>query len=271
MAAEQPRLESRSDIEAQIVAMRAHGRHIAPVRWQDAPAWLKLAVPEPPAWRYQIQGIVARLLGLSALQPVRPRGGAAGIGNEAARLDALAAAGVHVPQVLAHGGDWLLISEIGYTTLESLIRHASGEARLAHWRAGAAYIHGVHAAGQYLGQPFARNLVWSPEGGLGAIDFEDDPLTVMSLDEAQMRDWMPYFFSTAVYFEADLPMLCAEIEAVLTNEARAVRDGVARLMRRTAWVAVARRLPRALRRRDVVKTACYGELGRHCRRHAARV
>ena len=95
MPAEQPRLESRSDIEAEVAVMRTHGWHIAPVRWQGVPAWLKLAVPEPPAWRYQIQGAVARLLGVAALQPVRPHGGAAGIGNEAARLDALAAAGVH--------------------------------------------------------------------------------------------------------------------------------------------------------------------------------
>lgn len=270
MAAEQPRLESRSEIEAEIAAMRGNGRHIAPVRWQGVPAWLKLAVAEPPAWRYQIQGAVARLLGLSALQPVRPRGGAAGIGNEAARLDALGAAGVRVPQVLARGADWLLMSGIGHTTLESLIRHASGEARLTHWRAGAAYIHGVHAAGQYLGQPFARNLVWSPDGGLGAIDFEDDPLAVMCRDEAQMRDWIPYFFSTAVYFETDLATLCTEIDAALANETPRVRAGVARLMRRTAWVAIARRLPRGLRRRDVVKTACYGELARHCQEHATR-
>lgn len=270
MAAERPQLESRADIEAQVEALRQHRRHIAPVRWRGGPAWLKLSVPEPPAWRYQIQGAVARVLGVAALQPVRPLGGAAGIRNEAARLDALAAAGVQVPQVIVRAEHWLLLSELGHTTLQSLIRNAGEEARLAHWRAGATYIRGVHAAGQYLGQPFARNLVWSPEGGLGAIDFEDDPLTAMSLVEAQMRDWMPYFFSTAVYFEADLPGLCAAIRTALADEAPAVREGVARLMQRTAWVAVARRLPRALRRRDVVKTACYGELARLCRRASTR-
>ncbi|KVW96779.1 hypothetical protein [Thiobacillus denitrificans] len=38
-------------------------------------------------------------------------------------------------------------------------------------------------------QAFARNLVWSPEHGLGAIDFEDDPISAMPLAQAQIRDW----------------------------------------------------------------------------------
>lgn len=270
MAAERPQLESRADIDAQVTALRQRGRHIQPVRWQGRPAWLKLSVPEPPAWRYQLQGAVARLLRLSALQPVRPLGGAAGVRNEAARLDALAAAGVHVPQVLARAEHWLLMSELGHTTLESLIRTADGDARLARWREGAAYIRSVHAAGQYLSQPFARNLVWSHEGGLGAIDFEDDPLSVMPLADAQMRDWMPYFFSTAVYFSADLPQLCAEIHGTLAHEGAAVREGVTTLLRRTAWVSIARWLPAFMQRRDVVKTRCYGELARLCSQGAAR-
>lgn len=264
MAVPRPELETPAELAAHVAGLRQGGQHIAPVLWQGRPAWLKLSVPQPPAWRYQLQGGAARLLGLTALQPVRPQGGAAGIRNEATRLAALAAAGLHVPQVLAGADHWLLLSDLGRTTLEFLLRHADDEARLAWWREGAGYIHRVHAAGQYLGQPFARNLVWSPDGGLGAIDFEDDPGRAMPLSLAQVRDWMPYLFSTAVRFADRLPRLSAEVAEVLAREDRAVREGVVTLLRRTAWVRIARGLPRGMQRRDVVNTRCYGELARLC-------
>lgn len=264
MATEHPQLGSRADIDAQVAALRQSGRHILPVLWQGQPAWLKLSVPQPPAWRYQLQAGLARLLQHAALQPVRPHGGVAGIRNEAGRLTTLAGAGLNVPQLLAHADHWLLISDLGDTTLESLIRHADAGARLEYWRHGADYIRQAHRAGQYLSQPFARNLVCSSERGIGAIDFEDDPITAMPLAQAQVRDWIPYFFSTAIYFEDRLPTLCAAISEMLADEEAAVREGVTTLLRRTAWVRILRWLPHRMQRRDVLKTQRYGELARLC-------
>lgn len=267
MTTGRPHLGSRADIDAQVALMRQAGQHIQPVLWQDQSAWLKLSVPQPPAWRYQLLAGVARLLQHPAMQPVRPHGGAAGIRNEAGRLTALAAAGLHVPQLLAHDDHWLLISDLGHTTLEILIRHADPEARLELWQQGADAIRKAHRTGQYLSQAFARNLVWSPEQGLGAIDFEDDPISAMTLAQAQVRDWLPYLFSTAIYFEDRLPLLCAAIRDVLSHEEPAVRDGVFTAMRRTAWLRALRWLPRRMQRRDVQKTRCFGELARLCSRH----
>jgi len=259
-----PQLGSRADIDAQVSVLRQSGRHIQPVLWQGQPAWLKLSVPQPPAWRYRLLAGMAKLLQHPALQPVRPRGGAAGIRNEVARLAALSAAGLHVPQLLAHDDHWLLISDLGHITLEVLIRRADPAAQLEHWQRGAGYILQAHRAGQYLSQAFARNLVWSPEQGLGAIDFEDDPISAMTLAQAQIRDWLPYLFSTALYFEDRLPLLCAAIREVLALENAAVREGVYTALRRTAWLRVLRWLPQRMQRRDVLKTQCFGELARLC-------
>ena len=198
------------------------------------------------------------------MQPVRPHGGVAGIRNEAGRLTALAAAGLHVPQLLAHDDHWLLISDLGHTTLEIMIRHADPDAQLGHWQQGADTLLQAHRAGQYLSQAFARNLVWSPEHGLGAIDFEDDPISAMTLAQAQIRDWLPYLFSTAIYFEDRLPLLCAAIRDVLAHEDAAVREGVHTALRRTAWLRALRWLPQWMQRRDVLKTQCFGELARLC-------
>jgi hypothetical protein len=266
MTTERPSLGSRADIEVQVAALMQAGRHIQPVQWQGQPAWLKLGMPQPPAWRYQLLAVMARLLRQPSMQPVRPHGGAAGIRNEIDRITALTAAGLRVPRLLDHGEHWLLISDLGHVTLESLIRHAAAEAQLAYWQRGADYILQAHRAGQYLSQAFARNLVWSPDHGLGAIDFEDDPIGAMPLVDAQIRDWLPYFFSTAIIFKSRLPALCDAIQAVLLQEDAAVRDGVVDAMRRTAWLRALRWLPRQMQRRDVLKTQCAGDLAHRCSR-----
>jgi len=269
MMTARPQLGSRADIDAQANVLRQSGQHIQPVLWQGQPAWLKLSVPQPPAWRYQLLAGMARLLQQPAMQPVRPPGGEAGMRNEAGRLTALAVAGLHVPQLLAHDDHWLLISDLGHITLEVLIRRADPAAKLEHWQRGADYIRQAHRAGQYLSQAFARNLVWSPEQGLGAIDFEDDPISAMTLAQAQVRDWLPYFFSTAIYFEDRLPLLCGAIRGVLAQEDAAVRDGVYTALRRTAWLRALRWLPKRMQRRDVLKTQCFGELARLCSKPVA--
>lgn len=261
-----PQLDSRADVVTEAARMRAARRHIAPVRWQGQSAWLKLAVAQPPAWRYQLLGGAARLLGQPALQPVRPHGGHRGLRVEVARMRALAAAGLRAPTPLEMADDWLLLSDLGQVTLESLIRHAAPEARLAHWRRGADYILGVHRAGQYLSQAFARNFVWSDGGGLGAIDFEDDALTAMSISDAQVRDWLPYCFSTAIYFGDRLPQLLGAMGDVLAGERAAVRAGVLGALRRTAWLRALRRLPACMQRHDVRKTRWFAELAHLCGR-----
>ena len=264
MRAARPQLGSRADIEALIASMRLSGAHIREVDWQGQAAWLKLSVPQPPAWRYKLLAGMARLLRHPATQPVRPHGGEAGIRNEAERLTALAAAGVRVPAILQRDAHWLLISDLGHVTLEILIRHAAADDRLTWWRRGADYIAQAHHAGQYLSQAFSRNLVWSHEHGLGAIDFEDDPISAMTLAQAQIRDWLPYLFSTAIHFEDRLPELCAAIDAVLADEDPVVRKGVRAALHRTAWLRGLRHLPARMQRRDVRKTRCFGKLARLC-------
>lgn len=246
--------------------MRAAGRHIAPVIWQGQDAWLKLATPQPPAWRYRLLGGVARLLGQPAMQPVRPHGGGHGLRIEAARIRALGASGLRTPVLHEFGEDWLLLSDLGQVTLDSVLRRAASEDRMVHWQQGADYILRAHRAGQYLSQAFARNFVWSAEAGLGAIDFEDDALAAMSLADAQVRDWLPYCFSTAIHFADRLPVMCDALEAALAAERPTVRAGVQRALKRTAWLRALRMLPSPLMRRDVAKTRWFGELAYHCAR-----
>jgi hypothetical protein len=259
-----PQLGSHEAIAAHAAQLRARGRHIEPVLWQGQPAWLKLAVAPPPAWRYHLLAAAAKLLGQPSMQPVRPHGGSRGLQTEAARIRALAAAGLRAPELLDESADWLLLSDLGHPTLEILIRRAVADERLAHWQRGADTLLQAHRAGQYFSQAFSRNFVWSPEAGLGAIDFEDDALAAMPLALAQTRDWLAYCFSTAVYFEDRLPHLCSALRDALARDDAAVRDGVRTALHRTAWLRALRWLPASLQRRDVGKTRCFGELAHLC-------
>lgn len=253
-------LASRADIERAVVDLTQRGRHIARVEWQGQPAWLKLAVPQPPAWRYVLLGALARSLKLDAIRPVRPYGGTRGLGVEAGRIRALREAGLVVPEIFAEGAGWLVLADLGAITLEHLMRRATDPAeRLRHWRTGAAYLVATHRAGQHLSQAFSRNFVWSEDTGLGAIDFEDDASSVMPLASAQVRDWLPYLFSTATYFHDGLPEFVRAVDEAFAAESPPVVTGVRRVLARTAWVRVARRLPARMQRGDVVKTWRYGE------------
>jgi hypothetical protein len=183
---------------------------------------------------------------------------------EVRRIRALGTAQLRAPAILDEADDWLLLSDLGQITLESLIRHAGTAEKLEWWEKGADYILRAHRADQYLSQAFARNFVWSDEAGLGAIDFEDDAFAAMSLPHAQVRDWLPYLFSSALYFEDRLPLLCSALGERLQQETPAVRSGLATTLRRTAWLRAARWLPAWMQRTDVRKTRCFGDLARLC-------
>jgi tRNA A-37 threonylcarbamoyl transferase component Bud32 len=90
----------------------------------------------------------------------------------------------------------------------------------------------VHRSGAYLGQAVARNIVLTGSG-VGFIDFEEDPLEVMSLGEAQARDWLLFSSSIARYYEmreGDLAAIFGHaLPSVGNDVAMTVSDAAGRL------------------------------------------
>ena len=76
------------------------------------------------------------------------------------------------------------------------------------------------------------------------IDCEDDPLEVLTLEQAQARDWLAYLHATALAFRQRPAAVHAEcaalLRAELAREHVPVRRLVADTARRLCWV---RRLP----------------------------
>ncbi len=92
----------------------------------------------------------------------------------------------------------------------------------------------AHARGAYFGQPLPRNLTWDGDK-VGFIDFEEDPLEVMDLSEAQARDWLMFGYGVAKYY-ADRPEHLQAMMAEAMGGAQApVREHVHAVSACAAW------------------------------------
>ena len=191
--------------------------------------------------RHRVLSALAHLVGVPFLRAVPVHGGAQAQAVEIRRLQALAAAGAPVPQVLHVAPDHFIMSWLGGNHLAAVLS-ARRPAAFALWREGARALVRVHAAGQYLSQCFGRNVIVDegsePPCLAGMIDFEDDPLEVMTLAEAQVRDWLIYLQSTLW----DLAVPVAQVDAVLDGfmamEPAPVRALFAQASRRLGWLRV---------------------------------
>ena len=168
--------------------------------------WLKKAGQRHGIWGYRVLALIAWLARMPALKPVPNLGGQAAIATEVQRLQTLTAAGVRVPQVLASSADGFLMSHLGVAgqhtpslaeEIDQAAQAAQADRCLALWQEGLDFLASVHARSQCLSQAFARNMVLCADGGIGLIDFEDDPAAHLPLPLCQVRDVLCYVHSTA--------------------------------------------------------------------------
>ncbi len=207
---------------------------------------VKQVRPARTVWRSRFVSLLARTFGLSLLQAVPAPGGRDAQAVEVARLHALALAGVAVPRVLHVDRDFIVIGHLQGASLAERIEEGGPEGRAA-WRRGLEALVAVHARGGCLSHAFARNFIDTVDG-LAMIDFEDDPLIVMTLAEAQARDWLAYLHSTVWMLRTaaggDADAARATVAATLAAELPEVRLLVEAASHR---LAALRFLPRSRR------------------------
>lgn len=162
---------------------------------------------------------IARGLEIEALRPPSHPGGGAAKEIEARRLAELDAQGVRVPRVLGEGETTLLLSDLG-DTFSGRLRAAAGDpARIDALTATVVEaIALAHARGAYFGQPLPRNITLDDAGRVGFLDFEEDPLEVMSLSQAQARDWLMFAFGMARYYDGRTGVLADMLARVLRRQ-----------------------------------------------------
>lgn len=220
--------------------------NVASYRLGSEQVWLKKAGPRHSMARYRVLGLLAWLTRLQVLRPVPNLGGSTAIATEARRLHSLAALGLRVPEVLAQQPEGLLLRHLGRPgeatpSFDGEMQAASAagpQAVLARWQEGLAALQAVHARGACLSQAFARNLVRCPDGVLGFIDFEDDPLASLPLALCQARDALCYVHSTALYLReaGALPEARAIWAHWLAEQPAALGALLAATAQRLAWL-----------------------------------
>ncbi len=179
---------------------------------------------------------VARRLGANALLAPIPLSPELACRTEQAMIRRLATLGARVPKILEVGERELLLSDLGATLAETCRRESDPSRRRELVSLGLDALHDLHRRGGYLSQAFARNLTLDAQG-IGFIDLEEDPATMMSMAAAQARDVLFYAHSTA-RFLTDLPGEHAHLLAEhLARESDETRHEVSRTARKLAWLA----------------------------------
>lgn len=194
---------------------------------------------------YRILDILAHIIGLPMLKAVPMYGGSQAQAIELRRLQALRAAGASVPEVLHVAKDFFVARRLGNEHLVGVLssKHAFG---WQLWQDAAQEIVRVHQAQQYFSQCFGRNVMvdstQNPPVFAGMIDFEDDPLEVMPLHQAQVRDWFTYLQSTVWLLAVDATLLVQTMRRILVQESTVVQKLFIQICKKMAWL---RWLPRS--------------------------
>lgn len=187
---------SLSPESLQLIAADSRWRvqRVARIDTPDGPLLIKGQRPARGPLRFKVMKWLSQLTRNPLLQPVPAHGGARAQNTEVQRLKQLAAAGLPVPAVLHHASDYIALQFLAGDSLQHGLTQTP-ELAMDLFDQGLSAIRNVHQQGQYLSQAFARNIMVS-SGQLWFIDFEDDPLEVMDLQQAQTRDWLAYLLST---------------------------------------------------------------------------
>ncbi|WP_036109296.1 MULTISPECIES: hypothetical protein [Luteibacter] len=206
-------------------------------------AWLKRYDPDGwlrPALVTLWNGLVTRL-DLQALRSPPRHAGEAAKAVEARRLQTLSACGAPVPRILGEGPRSLILSDMGPTLAHRLKRLTSANDADVLVRQTARAIGELHRHGGYLGQAFARNITVG-DSGVGFIDFEEDPSEIMSLSQAQARDWVMFTTGVGPYFTGRMDVLTGLIHDEAVAMEPAVASEVRRIAQRLSFLERAGRL-----------------------------
>ena len=143
---------------------------------------------------------------------VRQTDGVTLLAYEHDRLRALAAAGEHVPPVLAFNGQALTTGDVGDTLDHQLHRLPETE-WLALMCAASTDLAAFHARGQWHGGAQIRNITWDGER-FARLDFEERLQPGMALETVQVYDMLQLLLSLARYLQPLGPgAVCAVLQA----------------------------------------------------------
>ncbi|MCF6299992.1 MAG: hypothetical protein L3J52_02575 [Proteobacteria bacterium] len=234
-------LQKKLNIEAGqwFKAMKSNERIELIVASDGKKYWLKKATPARGVMRYWALNMFSKIMHLPLLKAVPQPGGYEAIQTEARRLAEMSKAKVLVPAVIHKGSDFLLLSDIGKSLIDEFKSHRNNKNRIRRLFSGCLLaIRQLHDRDMYMSQGFVRNILKTCDEPLefGFIDFEDDPLQVMSLAEAQARDLLLYVNSTARFFVDDFIFFEKSINTFLDGHKPVVIKHLKNANQKMMWI-----------------------------------
>ena len=155
--------------------------------------WIKIAIANQANGWHKTQNFFARLFACPMLRPTLSAPGQKGLDEEVRRLKRVREREVLVPEVVTRRPGWVLLEDIGQSLFQTLEQEKEQNRRtelLVHAAQSLAQLHqlkGWHGTGQL------RDFVCGADNKIGFIDFEENVGDVMSLDDAQARDFYPLY------------------------------------------------------------------------------
>jgi len=215
--------------------------------------WLKQASKPHSKIRYWLMDLFAKRLGSRLLRAIPNPGGSESISIEKHRLTELHNAGINVPYPELSDQHYLLLPDQGLNVRSLLKATPDEHHKLALLRKVIDSLTTLHKKGFYLSQAFARNITVDKHGNVGYIDFEDDPLTVLSLEQAQARDLLLFVSSTAYLCQNCQPAYVEQIGELLQSYPQSVHQELRQAISSLRWLRT---------------LAQFNWLGRDIQRHA---
>ena len=186
------------DIETLLTALTHEAKRVERVELSFGAVWIKrYGTERPPVWT-KAQAALANLFRQPFLRPSPYLDSKGMIAREIRRIDAFAAQGVPVPDVLYSSGGALVLSDVAPTVMARLgaLRGSDPAAHDDLLVACAAHLGALHARGLCHGRPHPRDFFIAGEA-IGFMDFEEEPEAAMPLATAQARDLWLLFLQIA--------------------------------------------------------------------------
>lgn len=213
---------------------------ILAIEVDDSTVWLKKTTAAEGDFGRWVLTRFSKCLKLPMLTAVHQPGGQVALATEADRLRQLYAAGINVPRLLWQSEEMILMSDLGRRFTNYLKQHRDNpELKIAAIRQVFESLNDLHGRGHYLSQAFARNItVIENEAGLevGFIDFEDDPLATMSLENAQARDLLLLVYSLSKYIDNCQQEYQSLVSAQIKPLPEAIKLQLKQFVRKFGWL-----------------------------------
>lgn len=188
------------DFTSVLDAARASPYPVVPVSWRNTRVWVKKAKPRKSAMMQGLRKILSSLIPVPVLRPSVSPGGGNGLRAEAARMAEFRAAGFRVPDVLFVSDECLILEDLG-VIVDTELKVSPGmtsSAIAAIAEECAREISRLHKKGLSHGRCKLNDLVRLKGGGIGFIDFEENPEN-MPLAARQARELWLFSMSFSKY------------------------------------------------------------------------